>query len=67
MFPPPRGEGGAGVFLKIAQKCYISVNFGRNGCKNNEIEVGFPQFQKGVDLGEGVEGVIFKICPKMQY
>ena len=44
------------MFLKIARKCNISVDFRRNGCKNNEIEVGVPQFQKGVELGGGSAG-----------
>ena len=41
-----------GKLAKDARRA-AKLAFGRNGCKNNEVEVSFPQFQKGVDLGGG--------------
>ena len=54
-----RGRVGRDGFLKVAQKCNISVDFGRNRFVKNEFEVCFPEFKKGVDLGEGGEDVSF--------
>ena len=54
-----RGRVGRGGFLKVAQKCNISVDFRRKSWVKNEIVVSFPQFEKGADLGGGWGGVVF--------